>query len=281
MGNRQAFPAVSKVNGLYLKPEERALGTAVNGLGLSLGLAAAPLWVGMAQRHSWRMPFVVTGVLSLLWIPLWLWISRVIPAHAEDTAPLPRPQTSLSMLKERPLLLLVLANLLWMGSYYFWTNWLTFYFMGVHHLSLAESAHYTWFPPLLSNAGGFFGGWLSLRFIRKKVVAVKARKRAVWVSAVASLVTLLLPLVQGPALATAIISASFFFALAGSVNIYALAIDLYGGARAGLAVAAMTAAYGILQAAISPYIGSLADRGNYHQPGVDRHFVPASERARL
>ena len=266
VGESAGIPAVSKVNGLYLKPEERALGTAVNGLGLSLGLAATPLWIGMAKAHSWRLPFIVTGLISLLWIPLWLWTSRAIPHYAEEIAPpSSHPRASWSLLLEKSLLLLVLANLLWMGSYSFWTNWLTFYFMGVYHLTLVDSAHYTWIPPLISNVGGFFGGWLSFRMIKRSSGPIAARKRVVWISAIASLVTLLLPLVHEPVMATILVSASFFFALAGSVNIYALAIDLYQGSRAGLAVAAMTFAYGILQAAISPYIGSLADRGLYNQ----------------
>ena len=266
IGESAGIPAVSKINGLYLKAEERALGTALNGLGLSLGLAATPLWVGMAQQHSWRTPFVFTGLLSLLWIPVWLGVSRAIPAQVDQRPTSTRQRVSISILMDYPLLLLVAANLLWMGSYYFWSNWLTFYFMGVHRLTLSESARYTWIPPLISNAGGFFGGYLSLRSIRRGANPVEARKRAVWISAGASLVTLLLPLVQQPAMAAAIISASFFFALAGSVNIYALAIDVYGGAKAGFAVAAMTCAYGILQAGISPYIGSLVDRGNFYRP---------------
>src|SRR5207249_2521632 len=65
--------------------------------------------------------------------------------------------------------------------------------------------------------------------------------------------------------ATTIISISFFFALAGSVNIYSIPIDLYGAARAGLAISALTCAYGLLQTVISPVIGYLADHELYTQ----------------
>lgn len=263
LGESAGIPAVSKVNGLYLEPGERALGTAVNGVGLSVGIASAALWVGLAKTHGWRAPFVLTGLLSLLWIPLWLFVSRAIPPRAPETRG--ATSSSFALLRERPLLLLVLANLFWMGSYSFWTNWLTLYFTGVYHLSLIDSARYTWIPPLISNIGGFFGGWLSLRAIRNGAAPVPARTRAVWISAIASLVTLLLPWTATPAFATLVISAGFFFALAGSVNIYALAIDVYGSRDAGFAVAAMTCAYGLLQAAISPYIGALADRNLYNQ----------------
>jgi hypothetical protein len=73
----------------------------------------------------------------------------------------------------------------------------------------------------------------------------------------------LLPFAHSAASATAIISISFFFALAGSVNIYAIPIDLFGAERSGMGIAALVLAYGVLQTAISPLIGYLSDHGLY------------------
>ena len=75
----------------------------------------------------------------------------------------------------------------------------------------------------------------------------------------------MLPVAEDARWATVIISASFFFALAGSVNIYALPIDLYGPQRSGMAIAALTCAFGLLQTVISPLIGFLADHHLYTQ----------------
>jgi ACS family hexuronate transporter-like MFS transporter len=86
----------------------------------------------------------------------------------------------------------------------------------------------------------------------------------VWVSALASTIALLLPLAPNIKWATVVISANFFFLLAGSVNIYALPIDLFGAAHAGFAIAALTCAYGILQTVISPLIGYLAEQKLYN-----------------
>ncbi len=79
IGESAGVPAAGKLNGLYLKPEERALGAAVNQIGLSLGLAIAPAWISMARTHSWRMPFVISGLFGFAWIPVWLAVSRAIP----------------------------------------------------------------------------------------------------------------------------------------------------------------------------------------------------------
>jgi MFS transporter, ACS family, hexuronate transporter len=269
VGESAGVPAVGKLNGIYLKPEERALGAAVNQIGLSVGLAIAPLCIGLAVHNGWRAPFLLTGLLGFAWIPLWWVLSRAIPPKFGDQEFAGRGtgqrSSSWAMLLDRNLILLVIANVLWMGSYSLWSNWTTLYLMRVHGLTLRQTAGYTWIPPLISNAGGFFGGWLSLHWMKRGTDAVSARRRAILVSAAGSLLTLLVPFAPDARWATALISASFFFALAGSVNIYALPIDIFGPARAGLAIAALTCAFGLLQTVISPVIGFLSEHRLYTQ----------------
>lgn len=267
MGESAGVPAVGKLNGIYLKPEERALGAALNQIGLSLGLTVAPLSIGFATVYGWRTPFVITGLFGFLWIPIWWFTKRRIAPAFGSEEPLHRAttRTQWSLLRDRNLILLVIANVLWMGTYSLWSNWMALYLVHVHGLTLRETARYIWIPPLISNLGGFFGGWLSLRWMRRQVNAIAARRRAVWVSAFGSSIALLLIISPDARWTTFLISISFFFALAGSVNIYALPIDLFGPARAGLAIAALTFAFGIMQAGISPLIGFLSDHHLYGQ----------------
>jgi predicted MFS family arabinose efflux permease len=150
-----------------------------------------------------------------------------------------------------------------MASYSLWSKWTTLYLMRVHGLTLRETAQYVWIPPLVSNLGGFFGGWLSLRWMRQRLDAVTARRRAVWVSVIGSGLPLLLLISPDSRWSTALISLSFFFALSVSVNIYALPIDLFGPERAGLGIAALTCAFGVMQSFISPLIGFLSDHKLY------------------
>ena len=261
VGESAGVPAVGKLNGIYLQPKERALGAAVNQIGLSLGLALAPAWIILASRYSWRAPFVIMGLLGLTWIPLWWWVNRLIPP-GEPALQAPQ-RANWSLLLDPDLLWLVAANILWMPIYSLWSNWTTLYLTNVHGLSLKQTAAFVWIPPLISNAGGFFGGWLSLRWMERQVSPVAARRRAVFISAIGMLITLLLPAMPDPRWATAVISLSFFFALAGSVNIYAIPIDLFGPARSGLAISALVFAFGLLQTFLSPGIGYLADHHMY------------------
>jgi hypothetical protein len=57
---------------------------------------------------------------------------------------------------------------------------------------------------------------------------------------------------------------SYFWTLAGSVNIYVIPVDLFGPERAGFAISALVFAYGLLQTAISPVIGHLAKAGEWN-----------------
>lgn len=264
IGESAGVPAFGKVNGIYLKPSERAMGAAVNNIGLSLGPAAAAFALPVALKIGWRAPFMICGLLGLLWIPVWLFTSRMIPAHnrANETTTV---SNSVAIWGTLDLWILIAANLLWMGGFSLWNNWVTLYLTHAQHVPLKDVAHYVWIPPLVSTVGGFFGGWLSLWWIGRNVDPVSARRRAIWVSAIGALSTLWLPFTHSPAAATAVISLSSFFLLAGSVNIYALPIDIFGAQRAGGAIAALTFAFGLLQTAISPIIGWLADRGLYSQ----------------
>ncbi len=265
-GESAGVPAVGKLNGIYLKPEERALGAAANQIGLSLAGVIGPLWIVFALSHSWREPFVINGVLGLVWIPVWLGVNRVIPARyreTEFTSAIPAERNSMGILRDRNLLLLVVANLFWMTGYSLWSNWTTLYLTHVQHITLRAAAHYLWIPPVFSNLGGFFGGWLSLHWIKRGADPAGARRRAVWVSAICSMFALFLPLAPSAGWATAGISLSFFFSVAGSVNIYALPIDIFGAARSGLAISALTGAFGVLQTVISPLIGKMGDHNLY------------------
>jgi hypothetical protein len=119
---------------------------------------------------------------------------------------------------------------------------------------------FAWIPAVFATAGGFFGGVMSYRWIRAGMNVLRARMRICWISAVILLATAAVPLMPHPALAAAVISLSFFWTLAISTNVYALPIDLFGPARAGLGVAALTSSFGLMTAFLSPWIGSVVDR---------------------
>jgi len=249
------IPAAGKAIHQYLLPPERALGNAVNQTGVSLGLILAPpvaTWI--AVRHGWRAAFVATGILGLLWVPLWSRASRLAPASVPGM-----DAHNLAILRHPRLWAFVAANALGMVGYSFWTNFTVSYFKDVYGLSLVQAAGYSWIPFAFAALGGFAGGWLSLHWMRRGYAAVAARTQVCLVASILSLLTAAIPWMPAPAWSAAGISLAMFAVAAFSVNMYTLPLDTFGGAHAAFAVSILVAAYGAAQAIVSPAFGALID----------------------
>lgn len=251
------IPAAGKAIHQYLLPAERALGNAVNQTGVSIGLVLAPpLATWIAVRQGWRAAFIVTGILGLIWIPMWSTASRMAPMAAIAKEPLGQ---DLGILRSPRLWAFVAANALSMVGYSFWTNFTVSYLVDVHKLSLPDAAKFAWIPFAFAAAGGFAGGWLSLRWIARGLEAVPARTRVCALAALVSLAAAAVPSMPTPLWSAAAISLAMAAVAAFSVNMYTLPLDTFGGARAAFAVSILVAAYGAVQAVISPAFGALID----------------------
>jgi len=253
------IPAAGKAIHKYLLPGERALGNAVNQAGVSLGQIVAPVlatWI--AVRSGWRAAFIFTGVLGLAWIPLWNWAARRAPGRET-----PKQHGGAAMLRDRRLWVFVIANALSMMGYYLWFNWTTLYMVSAHGLTLEQAVWYVWVPPVFAAAGGFAGGWLSLRLIGRGVAAPAARFRVCMAASVIFLFTLAIPWAPSPAWTSAGISLSILAVAAFSVNMYTLPLDVFGAAPAGFAIAALVSSYGLISAVIAPIVGTVIDLHGY------------------
>ncbi len=254
-----AIAAVTKAIAMYLLPPERAVGQATSQLGLSLGAGIAPAFaVYFSYRYSWHWAFYAAGLLSLAWIPMWLATAKRIPAVvpiATGTA-----THSFGLFRDPKLWALMIANMLGMTVYSLWANWAPTFLIRVHHLTPPQASHYTWIVPLTGYLGALLGGAISWRLVRSGHTPVAARKRACLISAVLLLTTMAVPLLPGPALATAGMSFSFFWVCAWSTNHYTLPIDIYGAGRAAFGGAALVFAYGVMQSFVSRPLAASIER---------------------
>lgn len=268
------IPSAGKAIHQYLLPNERALGNALNQAGVSLGLVLAPpIAISIAVAHGWRNAFVITGLLGLLWIPLWNAVAARFGSIAAPANTDPH-ESGAEILRHPRLWVFVAANALSMTGYSLWTNWTTTYLVDAHHLTLAQAAWYAWIPPLFATIGGVAGGWFSQYLMRRGVEAVAARTRACAVSSVAALASALVPVMPGPAWASAGISLSIFALAAFSVNMYTMPLDTFGGARAAFAVSILVASYGGVQALVSPAFGAIIDARGYTPVCLLVSFLP-------
>jgi ACS family hexuronate transporter-like MFS transporter len=267
------IPAGGKAVRLLLKPEERALGTGLNQLFISLGLiGAAPLSVAIALRSNWRTAFLVTGGLGFLWIALWRAAAPRSAAVALESAAPPAPVRTL--LRDRRAWILAAANALSMVLYSLWTNWAVLYLTEVRGASLGRAAWLSSAPAVLSTLGAFGGGWLSFRLMRGGGAAVPSRLRVCAAASAAALLTALIPWAPGAGWAAAGMGLSFFAVTAFSVNLYAMPLDLFPAGHAALAVSLLTSSYGLMQAGLSVVFGAVIDRFGYTPICVAASFTP-------
>jgi ACS family hexuronate transporter-like MFS transporter len=267
-------PAAGKALHKYLLPKERALGNALSQIGLSVGaMVAPPLAVWFSLHYGWRSAFVFTGLLGLVWIPLWLWSSRLAPAAA-DEAPGDSPESPLHLLRDIRLWGIVAANVLSMPVYTLWSNWTTLYLTEAQGATLVRANLLAPIPNFFAYAGGVAGGWLSLRMVGSGIDALQARRRVCRMGAVALLATAAVPWMPSAGTAVAVISVSFFSITAWSVNLYTMPLDAFGGKHAAFSVSLLTGAYGAMQAFISPLIGVVVDRYGYAPICVAAGLLP-------
>jgi ACS family hexuronate transporter-like MFS transporter len=259
------IPCFGKANGIYLEPGELALGSAFNQVGVSLGLTLAPIVVAIiTPRYGWRAAFIFCGALGLVWTPLWWLTAKKIPAKPEKTT---RSTERFSDLLRDPRLYgLVISTMLIMALYTLWTNWTTLYFVEQWHLTQAEAnARFAWIPQVAATIGGFLSGWVAFRWIRNGMPVHAARMRVSWICALAALAsTAAVPFMPSIPLAAIAVTSSAFWGICISTNLYAMPIDLFGPGRAGFGVAALTFAYGAMQAILSPRIGAMVDQFGFN-----------------
>jgi MFS transporter, ACS family, hexuronate transporter len=266
------IPGTGKAAAIYLEPNERAFGSAVSQIGLTLGSLGAPLaaeWI--SARYGWRATFVMAGAMGFVWIPIWLLVARRAPQSPLADA----PRVPLrSVLTDRRYWCLLASNVLLMTIYSLWVNWTTVFLVRTHGLSqLQANSQLAWIPPIFATAGGLTGGWLSFRWSASQG-AIGAKLRAFRLGAFLALSSAVVPFLPSPQVATAGICLSFFACVVASVNLYALPLDIFGPGRAAFCVAGLTSAYGFLQAVFSPLVGRVVDRVGFSPVCIGVALLP-------
>jgi ACS family hexuronate transporter-like MFS transporter len=165
------FPGSAQTVQRVLQPAERARGFGVLFTGSSLGgMVVPPLAAALYALYGWRVAFVITAIVGLVWVPLWLFATRRpdvraaldAPADAAAEVGVPRP-TWLELLRH-PItiraLCAVSATASVSGLVHGWGSKLLNRELGV---SQADAGGYLWLPPLALDLGAILFGDLASR----------------------------------------------------------------------------------------------------------------------
>ena len=197
-GEGSAFPTATRAMALWIPADRWGFAQGITHAAARLGNAMTPMLVaGLLAYVSWRMSFVVAGLISVTWIALWHRVSRETPrrtALQTDLAATPPagPQPSIPWTRLARRMLPVTA----VDFCYGWTlwvslTWLPSFFLQRFHLDLQHSALFSSAVLLCGVAGNMMGGLVSDRLLRRTESLRTARRNPILFGMLGALVFLL------------------------------------------------------------------------------------------
>ena len=181
VGEGSIFPGGFRTALDSLPLEKQARGIALAYSGSSLGSIIAPILLTPVAIHfGWRMAFLVTPALALLW--LLTWIGTVNPSKFPNRSRTVQRMVFPSM-RERRFWSLVASYALGalpVGGIIYMTP---LYLARAFGLTTAQLGFVLWIPPAGLEAGYFFWGWVADRYER-------ASPRPVWLIVLMALLVL-------------------------------------------------------------------------------------------
>ncbi|RXV68713.1 MFS transporter [Burkholderia stabilis] len=183
----------NKIISNWFERKEQTTAVGFANSGLQLGAALAGPIVGLMALHwGWRIPFIVIGIVGILWVLMWSifstdrpehnrWVRGAISPLARAAADRPEsgsmPKMSLvHYLKSPTIWATSLAYFGYAYILYFFLSWFPSYLMMERHLSLSSMSIVNVIPWLLGFAGIALGGLTSDLIFRWTGNALKSRK---------------------------------------------------------------------------------------------------------
>ena len=162
LGEGGTFPGGLRTAVETLPPSVRARGIALSFSGGTIGAVMMPLLLGpLAIEYGWKVAFVATGALGLLWMLIWTAIARPPFLHksAHRTSKMQWPN-----LRERRVWALMFSYALPAISPGPVLTILAIYLAQRLQMTQADVNGVVWIPPLTWGIGYFFWGWAADRY---------------------------------------------------------------------------------------------------------------------
>lgn len=239
IGEAGNFPAGIKAVTEWFPQKERALAIGIFNAGANIGAIITPLVVPvLTLAYGWRMAFVITGAVSLIWLVAWLLVYRR-PAEqprvsADELAYIQQdPADPVVPIPWRKLLGLRETWAYALGKFFIDPIWWFFLFWLPGFLGTRYGLDLKSFGPplvviyLLSDVGSVAGGWASSRMIRAGRSVNFARKMTMLLCAFAVVPIFWSQDIDSLWLNVAVIGIATAAHQAFSANLYTLPSDLF------------------------------------------------------
>ena len=190
VGEAGAYPSGTKINIAWFPRRERAIAASIFDSGSRIGAALSlPLVAWIIGSFGWRMSFVVTGLLGIVWVAIWLAYYRDPENHPSVT-----PEQLAALQAERGATPAG-AKVSWGSLFgyrtvwgmmigffclnfviYFFITWFPTYLIQARGFSLAQLGTLGLLPGLVAIPSGWLGGFTSDALYRRGWSLTAARK---------------------------------------------------------------------------------------------------------
>jgi MFS transporter, ACS family, hexuronate transporter len=197
------FPAAIKSVSEWFPKKERAFATGIFNAGTNVGAIVAPLTVPfIAAAYGWRMAFLITGAIGLVWLIFWYWLYEIpqkqkrlgraeydyIHSDADEQAAADAPPAERvpwsSLLRFKQTWAFALGKFLTDGIWWFYLFWLPDFLKEEYQLGKTDIAMPIAVVYIIATVGSVFGGWLPMALISKGWAVFRARKTSMLLYAI-------------------------------------------------------------------------------------------------
>ena len=276
IGESGNFPAAIKTVAEWFPKKDRAFATGIFDASTSIGAILAPFIVGAIvsiEGANWQIPFLITGLLSTLWIFLWLNTYQKPEAHpklSKEELAYINSDSEEETTEKIPWLKLLPKRETWAFSLTTLTDgvWWFYLFWGAKFLGeqFGVDIKNIGVPFLIifimADAGSLIGGYASGALIKKGWTINKARKITMLVCAIIILPVSIVPVIASKWLAVFLIGIAAAGHQSWSINGYTLVPDVFPK-KAIASVIGIGKMVGVVVAIIADIVlGSVLDTAN-------------------
>jgi ACS family hexuronate transporter-like MFS transporter len=250
-GESGNFPAAIKTTAEWFPKKDRAFATGIFNAATSIGAIAAPFvigaivyWTGgdrgQGDLVNWRIPFLITGALSTIWVIMWLRTYKKPEVHPKlskeeleyiqsdsekEDANVEKVPWGQVFIKKQTwgFATAKITDAVW----WFYLFWGAIFLAEKFDVKIKEMGLPFLVIYLIADGGSIFGGWLSGQFMRKGWSTNKARKMTLLICALIILPVAYVAFTDNKWLAIFLIALGAAGHQAWSANIFTLASDVF------------------------------------------------------
>jgi ACS family hexuronate transporter-like MFS transporter len=236
-------PGGLKVVAEWFPARERGLAGGLYNIGPSVGqMLAPPLIVWAILNYNWQASFVIVGLISMVWVVLWLIFYHPVARHpllsAEERElivsgqerylqPDGKKPSILGILKRRNFWGIALPRFLTDPTWGMLSFWVPLYLTTVRGFDLKHIAMFAWLPFLAADLGCIFGPAVVLFLQKRGLDLIDARRGAFTLGAILMIGVAFTGVVKDAYLAVALLSLAGFAHQTLSVTMITMATDLF------------------------------------------------------